>query len=74
MKRVLKKMQNELKEETKGFFCIIFKKLKILNKKVDQRIEIEEERFYDTEKKLEEKLKKSIIHKNIIEIKDMDIM
>ncbi len=70
MKSVIKKMQNELKDDTNQFFSAFLKRLNILNKR-DSEIEIEEERFYDTEKKLEEKLKKSIIHKNIIEIKDM---
>ena len=70
MKSVIKKMQNELKDDTNKFFSAFLQRLNILNKR-DSDIEIEEERFYDTEKKLEEKLKKSIIHKNIIEIKDM---
>ena len=70
MKSVIKKMQNELKDDTNQFFSAFLKRLNILNKR-DSEIEIEEERFYDTEKKLEEKLKKSIIHKNKIEIKDM---
>ena len=72
MKSVLEKMENDVKEETKGLFSIYLNKLNILNKDLTQTIEIDEDRFYDKEKNLKEKLQKSIIHKNIIEINEIE--
>ena len=71
MKSVLKEMQTDLNNDLKGLFAQFLRRLNILNNKNNNDIEVDEDRFYDTEKKLEEKLKKSIIHKNIIEINDI---
>ena len=70
MKSVLQKMEDDVKEGTKGIFSAYLNKLQILSKK-DSEYEIDEDKFYDTEKNLEKKLQKSIIHKNIQKINDM---
>ena len=71
MKSVIKKMQNELKDDTNQFFSAFLKRLNILNKR-DSEIEIEEERFYDTEKKLEKKAIKTKIIEDDDEPSDDD--
>ena len=70
MKSVLQKMEDDVKEGTKGIFSAYLNKLQILSKK-DSEYEVDEDKFYDTEKNREKKLQKSIIHKNIQKINDM---